>query len=105
MPFQSITVRKQQDQLIIKIIEKRIYLGITEVFASDVNEALKQEFTHVTIDFENVDVMNSSGIGVLIKARDEVSKQNKSVKLINLRPLMQEIFIRMRLDTLFEFDK
>jgi len=102
MSFQTIAVTEKDKNLIITILEKRIYLGVTDIFAEEINKALANEFEKVIIDLKEVSVMNSTGIGVLIKTRDELLKRNKQVELINLQPLMMDIFSRMRLDILFE---
>ena len=102
MAFQTIDVKKQENELLIKVLEKRIYLGVTDIFSEEINQALTTDVDSFTIDMSNVSVMNSSGIGVLIKARDEITKREKTLKLSNLQPLMQDIFDRMRLDTLFD---
>ncbi len=101
MDFKTIDVKKEQDKLIVKVLEKRIYLGITDVFREEVQALLEDEVTEIIFDLENVSVMNSSGLGVLIMARDTVTKRGGIVKLANLQNLMREIFTRMRLDTLF----
>lgn len=105
MSYQTLTVIEKENSLLIKILEKRIYLGVTDIFAEELNKALDRDFENLILDLENVSVMNSSGIGVLIKVRDELSKKGKKIKIVNLQPLMTDIFTRMRLDTLFEFDK
>ena len=102
MPYQTIEVVEQQHQIFVTILEKRIYLGVTDIFAEEMSDILNKEFDKLVIDLKNVSVMNSSGIGVLIKARDVVVKKDKSIKLVNLQSLMKDIFSRMRLDTLFE---
>ncbi|MBD3287217.1 STAS domain-containing protein [candidate division KSB1 bacterium] len=102
MAFQTINITEREDELLIKVLEKRIYLGVTDIFSEEINQALNKDVDTFVIDMGNVSVMNSSGIGVLIKARDEIMKKSKSLKLTNLQPLMKDIFDRMRLDTLFD---
>ncbi|MBN1153898.1 STAS domain-containing protein [candidate division KSB1 bacterium] len=102
MQYQTIRINEHGDQLTIEILEKRIYLTVTDIFAEEINEVLKKNFSDVVIDMQHVSVMNSSGIGVLIKMRDEITKSGRSISLKNLQPLMSDIFSRMRLDTLFD---
>ncbi|OQX86979.1 hypothetical protein B6D60_05015 [candidate division KSB1 bacterium 4484_87] len=101
MELKTIEVKEYQDKLLVTILEKRVYLGITDVFREEVQALLTKEVKEIIFDLKNVSVMNSSGLGVLIMARDALSKQGGQIKLANLQPLMQEIFSRMRLDTLF----
>jgi anti-sigma B factor antagonist len=102
MDFKTIKVDFEPDRAIVAILEKRIYLGITDLFREDMISVLDKEFNELIINLEHVAVMNSAGLGVLIMAQDTIKKRGGTIKLINLQPLMLDIFSRMRLDTLFE---
>ena len=102
MDFKTIKVDFEQNKAIVTINEKRIYLGITDLFRDDMVSVLDQDFNELIINLEQVAVMNSAGLGVLIMAQDTMKKRGGIIKLTNLQPLMQDIFTRMRLDTLFE---
>lgn len=104
MSFQTITITEKLNDLTVNVLEKRIYLGVTDLFAEEMNRVLAHDFNNLIIDLGNVSVMNSSGIGVLIKTRDELTKRGKQIKLVNLQPLMMDVFSRMRLDTLFSIE-
>ncbi len=95
-------VEFDKDRAIVTVNEKRIYLGITDLFREDMLSVLEQNFSELVINLENVAVMNSAGLGVLIMAQDTVKKRKARIKLTNMQPLMKDIFTRMRLDTLFE---
>lgn len=101
MDFKTIEVKEEQDKLLVKVLEKRIYLGITDLFREEVQTLLAEDINEIIFDLGKVSVMNSSGLGVLIMVRDAITKRGGVVKLANLQNLMQEIFTRMRLDTLF----
>ncbi len=102
MDFKTMKVQFDGTKAIAVVLEKRIYLGITDVFRDEMLSLLDQELYQLVIDLSHVAVMNSAGLGVLIMAQDTIKKRNGRIKLTNLQPLMQEIFARMRLDTLFE---
>ena len=102
MDYKTIKVDFNKDKVIVTIQEKRIYLGITDLFREDMLSVLDQDFDELIINLEHVAVMNSAGLGVLIMAQDTIKKRSGKIKLTHLQPLMQEIFARMRLDTLFE---
>jgi len=101
MEYKTIKVNQRNNQIIATVIEKRIYLGITDIFREEILSLVNQDISELIINLENVAVMNSAGLGVLIMARDIMHKKDGAVKLTNLQPLMQDIFSRMRLDTLF----
>jgi len=102
MDYKTIDVYFKKDKAIVTVKEKRIYLGITDVFRDDVLALMESEFQELVINMSEVAVMNSAGLGVLIMARDMIKKRNGRVKMTHLQPLMKDIFARMRLDTLFE---
>lgn len=102
MDFKTIKVEYKENKAIVTVIEKRIYLGITDMFREDMLSVLESEFEQLVTNLEHVAVMNSAGLGVLIMAQDTIKKRNGRIKLANLQPLMQDIVSRMRLDTLFE---
>lgn len=102
MELKTIRVDYEQNRAIVTLLEKRIYLGITDLFREDMVAVLQKNLMELIINLEHVAVMNSAGLGVLIMAQDAVKKRNGRIKLTNLQPLMQDIFARMRLDTLFE---
>lgn len=102
MDYRTIKVDFDKERAIVHVNEKRIYLGITDMFREDMLSALENDFNELVVNLEQVAVMNSAGLGVLIMAQDIIKKRNGRIKLTNLQPLMQEIFSRMKLDTLFE---
>lgn len=102
MEFKTITAEFDKDKAIVTINEKRIYLGITDMFREDMLSVLENDFSELVVNLEHVAVMNSAGLGVLIMAQDTIKKRGRKIKLTNLQPLMLDIFSRMRLDTLFE---
>ncbi len=102
MDLKTLTIKKSDNRIIVNITEKRIYLGITDIFREEIISVVENTFDEMIINLENVAVMNSAGLGVLIMARDKIKKNDGRIKLSNLQPLMQDIFSRMRLDTLFE---
>jgi len=104
MEFKTIQVNFNDDTASITVTEKRIYLGITDIFRDEILDVLQNNKKELVINLENVAVMNSAGLGVLIMARDMIKKKSGRIKLTNLQPLMQDIFSRMRLDTLFEIN-
>ena len=102
MDLKTIKVDLNKDRTIVTVQEKRIYLGITDLFREDMLAVLQNDFNELVVNLEHVAVMNSAGLGVLIMAQDKIKKRGGRIKLTHLQPLMQDIFARMRLDTLFE---
>jgi len=105
MNFKTIKTDQYDNKVLVTIIEKRIYLGITDIFREEMIRVTESKMKELVINLENVAVMNSAGLGVLIMVRDMINKEKGRIKLSNLQPLMLDIFSRMRLDTLFEIYK
>lgn len=101
MPHKTIQVTQKQDVTIIKVVERRIFLHIADDFRNEVLSVIDNGVQKVIIDLCNVNVMNSSGLGVLMLVRDKVDKQKGRLIICGLQPIMSEIFYRMHLDTFF----
>ena len=82
MDLKTLTMERGENRIIVTIIEKRIYLGITDVFREEMISVVETTFDEMIINLENVAVMNSAGLGVLIMARDKIKKNNSRIKLI-----------------------
>ena len=102
MDLKTIQVQFDGHKAIVSVLEKRIYLGVTDIFREEMLSILERDLQELIIDLRHVAVMNSAGLGVLIMAQDSIKKRSGRIKLSNLQPLMQDIVARMRLDTLFE---
>ena len=102
MDYKTIDVEHHKNKTIVTVKEKRIYLGITDIFREEILELLKGDIQELIFNLGNVAVMNSAGLGVLIMARDLITKKGGKIKLTHLQSLMLDIFSRMRLDTLFD---
>jgi anti-sigma B factor antagonist len=105
MDFKTISVREQHGFKIVEVLEKRIYLSITEIFKEELIALIEQGNFKIVIDLRRVEVINSAGLGVLILARDVLMKKEGIIKLTNLQQLLSDIFSRMKLDMLFKIYK
>ncbi|MBN1347894.1 STAS domain-containing protein [candidate division KSB1 bacterium] len=100
--YKTIKVHKKNSVTVVEVLERRIYLMVTEIFKEELLSVIEQGNHNLVIDLKNVAVMNSAGLGVLILSRDILTKKQGIIKLSNLQSLMHEIFSRMKLDTIFE---
>jgi len=100
--YKTIKVTEKNGVTIVEILERRIYLTVTEIFKEELLSIIEQGKYKIILNLKNVAVMNSAGLGVVILSRDILNRKNGAIKLTNLQPLLQDIFSRMKLDTLFE---
>lgn len=98
----TIEVASKGDVSIVTVKERRIFLQITETFREELVSVIEQGANKLIVDLTHVSVMNSSGLGVLILARDKLKKRNGKIILCGMQHIMAEIFARMHLDSFFE---
>jgi anti-sigma B factor antagonist len=101
MQYKTIQMTQKQDVTIIRVTERRIFLHIADDFRNEVLSIIDNGVPKVIIDLCDVNVMNSSGLGVLMLVRDRIDKQKGRLVVCGLQPIMSEIFYRMHLDTFF----
>lgn len=70
-------------------------------FQKKIKELLKLGMLHFIVDLSDVEVMNSSAIGVLILLADRLKKNKGKMVVTGYNNLLKELFERMRLDSLF----
>lgn len=98
----EIVKHRQEDGVdIIQVLEKRIFLDLTDKFRAKVVEIIDKRAEKVVFDLSSVNVMNSSGLGVLILARDKLEKKGGKIAVCGLSPLMEDIFTRMQFKSFF----
>jgi anti-sigma B factor antagonist len=102
MNFKTFVTSEKNDYKVVEIVEKRVYLTVTEILKEELVSFIEQGNNKLIIDLNRVVVMNSAGLGVLILVRDMMQKRGGVVKLVNLQPLLADIFNRMKLNILFE---
>ena len=89
----------------ITIIERRIFLGITDQFRDELIKEVDRGIEFLILDLSNVSVMNSAGLGVLLQVRDKMIKRSHQLVLVGLHSVMQDIFSRMKLESFYTIYK
>ncbi len=102
--FSTFELRYEDDIAIITLIDRRVYLNRSEQFRDEIHQFLQRGDRKVIVDLSNVNVMNSVGLGVLIALQNRLQQQQGCVKITGLRPLMKDIFARMRLEELLDIE-
>ena len=85
---------------IITVHPKKLFQRLVDPFREDVEALLDKGHLNIIIDLSNVEVMNSSALGILILTMDRLNKENGKMAVTGLHSLLEELFHRMRLDTL-----
>ncbi len=97
-------------EIAIKKEDKRILIGLDgslDIYTSlDLKAALEEhvqgEGPEVIIDMEKLNYIDSSGIGILIKALNYVQGLNGKLSVANLKPVIEKVFKVSGLTTYFE---
>lgn len=79
-------------------------IDVCEQFYNDVFKFINEN-DELILDFENIKYISSTGIGKLMKLNDELKKQNKHIKVINVSGGMRRILTQIdAIDLLTNFD-
>lgn len=69
---------------------------------NDMIRALSKKHSHIIIDCSNVQIMNSSGLGMLISAQSTMKQADGKCSLRNIPEQVKKLLEMTRLNALFE---
>ena len=72
MSYQTSEITQQGEERHIKILESRIYIGVTDIVAEKIAAIVIEDFQPLDVRREDVRVMKRAGIGVVFEAGVEV---------------------------------
>ncbi len=98
--YTTLTLRNENGITLISVLARRVYLQTVEEFREELQEVVQASQDHVLLNLEKVSVMNSAGLGLLIALHEQLQEQQRKLVITNLQPMMQEIFSRMKLETM-----
>jgi len=97
----TLTAKKQGNTLIIQVENDRIdasgALGFKDEFVSLVSD----DSDRVILNLENVEFIDSSGLGAVVAAMKTLKKSQK-MDLAALHPIVRQVFKLTKLDTVFD---
>ena len=99
---ESIQIKKTDDITVIKILENKLYQNAVTPFKEKMIDLLDQGNKKIIIDLSDVDVMNSSGLGILITAVTILKDNNGALRLINVSDRINNLLKITKLTTVFE---
>jgi len=105
MAVKILEIERVEQNTIIRLKHRRVYQDVVSLFKEQVLELLDQGHNKIVFDLSMVEVMNSSGLGILILLQDRLDKQKGSLILTGLNPIMEQLFNQMKLETLFKVTK
>lgn len=82
----------------------RIDAAVAKDFKAECEAVWSSAIKAVVIDLGQVDFIDSSGIGALLNVYKRLPPESASVKLINVKPVVQSVIELLRLHRIFELD-
>lgn len=98
----KLEILEKDDFTLIRVKEPKIYMNVVEGFKDKLLALIEEGKTKFVINFKEVKIINSSGLGVLFLAWYKVKEKDGEIKITNLNPTIKEIFERIRLDKVFD---
>jgi len=94
-------ILKNDDNIVVKPMAD-IVASMAEGFRSELQQLINEEGKDIIIDMDNVEMIDSVGIGVIIATHNSLNKNGKTLKVINIIKDIYTLFTTMRLDRHFE---
>lgn len=67
-------------------------------------EAIDEKKSNLVVDGENLEYIDSTGLGVMISALKKSQEIGKEIKVINLKPNIKKLFSLTSLDKVFKIE-
>ncbi len=98
----KIDVRPKGNDITLIILRGEIGTETVNQFKDKIDQIVNDGKTKLIMDFQEVNYLNSMGLGVVAATLKKVKKGKGDLKLINLSPAVQELFELTRLTKVFE---
>jgi anti-sigma B factor antagonist len=98
----KIDVRTKGNDVTLIVLRGEIGTETVNHFKDKIDQIVADGKTKLVMDFQEVNYLNSMGLGVVAATLKKVKKSKGDLKLINLSPAVQELFELTRLTKVFE---
>jgi len=98
----QIVTNMEENVFVIKITGELMAGQDSEKLRNVVDETIQSEQVNVVVDMEEVNWMNSSGLGMLISALTSLRSSGGDMKLANLSERLKRPMQITKLDTVFQ---
>ena len=105
MDKQILNIERSENTTVIRLLHSRIYQDIVPEFREQILSLLDKGHNRIVFDLSKVEVMNSSGLGILILMQDRLDQIDGRMVLTGLSSIMEHLFSQMKLGTLFQVAK
>ena len=87
---------------VIEILDNEIGLANMSELKSIIEKELEEGNVFICLDMKNINVINSSGLGVLISCLSKIKSRDGLLKLLNLKAKIFNIFKITKLNLVFD---
>ena len=87
---------------VIEILEREIGLTNLNELKDEIDKEIGNGNKNIGIDLKNIQVINSSGLGILISCQNKLKSVNGSLKLLNPSDKVFNIFKITKLNLVFD---
>ena len=98
----KIDVKPRGDGVTVVVLRGEIGTETINQFKDRIDQLVAEGQTKLVMDFQEVNYLNSMGLGVVAATLKKVKKSKGDLKLIRLSPAVQELFELTRLTKVFE---
>lgn len=97
------TVINEDNKVVLKL-EGDLDIEATEVIEDTITPDISNGTSSVELDFENIEFVDSSGIGLLITLVSSLKDQNRNPTIVNLKEDVKLVFELLQLDEILGKD-
>jgi len=98
----KIDVKPKGDNIAIVVLRGEIGTETVNQFKDRIDQLVAEGQSKIIMDFQEVNYLNSMGLGVVAATLKKVKKSKGDLKLVRLSPAVQELFELTRLTKVFE---
>ena len=96
------TIRQRDNVTILEPSGRMVGPAVAELRQTILPDIEASETPRILINFENVNMMDSSGLGTLVEARTIASRKDGRIGVINVGKHIKNLIVLSRIVSLFE---
>ncbi|MEO0479441.1 MAG: STAS domain-containing protein [Planctomycetota bacterium] len=97
----SVTVLSEDKTCILRFNDKSLNFYVTDPLKETIKQTIVEKIDdgieHFVLDFDNVKIIDSCGVGLIIVANNLTSSRSAGLYLANIKPFIVKIFEIMRI--------
>jgi anti-sigma B factor antagonist len=98
----ELNVLEKENVIIIQMSGKIVGGPDSAEINKQVTKAIEEKKVNVIIDLSGVELMNSSGLGILIQSNQLLKQAGGKLKLASVTEKIQSLFVITKLNTVFD---